>query len=392
MKKETAEKAICAATGLLAGVIIIIAVFTALFGGVSGLRTALKLGTVIRVINAEYVADYDAETMKDSVLSGAVAGIGDRWSYYMNAEEYASYMDYSANRYQGIGVTIQKDEETGGFLIVTVKKDGPAMNAGILADDIILAVDGISVTEGDVSDVKELIQGDYGKDAVLTILHPDGTTEEFSVSCEVIYTSPVRCELLEGGMGYIAIDNFREGAANEAEAALDALLAQGAESIIFDVRNNPGGQLTELVPLLDYLLPEGDLFIRSDREGNEKIERSDENCVEIPMAVVVNGDSYSAAEFFAAALSEYEWAVVVGEPTTGKARSQITIKLADGSAVHLSKYSYLTPLRRDLYEAGGIVPDVELALSEEERQELDSGWLLPEDDPQIQAAIDALTS
>ncbi|MCD7749578.1 MAG: S41 family peptidase, partial [Oscillospiraceae bacterium] len=229
--------------------------------------------------------------------------------------------------------------------------------------------------------------------AVLTIQDgEDGSIYDVSVSCEVIYTSPVTAELLDGNVGYIIISNFREGAGSQAIEAVEELIAQGAESLIFDVRSNPGGQVSEMVELLDYLLPEGDLFIRADKNGRENVETSDADCVELPMAVIVNADSYSAAEFFAAALRDYDWATIVGEATTGKGRSQVTIALADGSAVHISKYTYLTPSRIDLYEAGGLIPDVEIDLTEEELLLYQTGWLEPEDDPQVQAAIDALSA
>ena len=388
-KKSTLFTALA---GLLAGLLLAAAVLFVLFGGASGVRSALKYAEVLRVIRTHFVADYDMEVVTDAAMNGAVNGLDDKWSYYMNAEDYEAYQSYSANVYQGIGVTIQKDEETGGFLIVAVNKDGPAMTAGIVSGDTIIAVDGQDVTEGTTSDLRALIQADFGRYALVTVLREDGTEETFSVSCEEIYSSPVAYEMLADGTGYVLISNFREGSAQNSIDAVEDLLDQGAERLVFDVRNDPGGQLTELVALLDYLLPEGDVFIRSDKNGNETVETSDAACLDIPMAVIVNGDSYSAAEFFAAALREYDWALIVGEPTTGKARSQVTIELSDGSAVHLSKYRYLTPNRVDLTEAGGLVPDVEIALSEEERTQLDTGWLEPADDPQVQAAVEALLS
>ena len=376
--------------GALSGVILSAALVLFLFGGADILHSSLKYAAVLQVIDRHFVGGFDMEKLTDAASAGAVDGLDDLWSYYLTAEEYADYMDYTANRYQGIGVTVAKDEASGGFTVISVTRDGPAQLAGITAGDIILAVDGISVLEGDTYFLKELIQTDFGQDALVTVRHADGTEEEFSVSCREIYSTPVTFELLGEDTGYIRIDNFREGAAANAIEAVDALMEEGAAYLVFDVRNDPGGQLTELVTLLDRLLPEGEIFIRSDRDGNETVETSDGNCVELPMAVIVNGDSYSAAEFFAAALQEYGAAVVVGEHTTGKARSQVTIPLTDGSAVHISKYSYLTPQRNDLYETGGIQPDVELALSEEERLEFDTGWLQPAEDPQVRAAIDAV--
>lgn len=372
--------------GAVLGVLAAFAVLLWHMGGWSGFAAARKYASVLRTLERDYIGAYDAAQITDDALAGAVGGL-DAWSYYMDAEEYAAYQDYSANRYQGIGVTIMKDDETGGFLVTDVQRDGPAETAGIVPGDIILAVDGQSVTEGDTEYLRSLIQADFGQQALVTVRHEDGREEDFSVSCEEIYASPVSYELMDGDVGYIIISNFREGAGGEAVAAVDALVAEGARSLVFDVRSNPGGLVSELVELLDHLLPEGDVFIRVDKNGNEQIDRSDAACVELPMAVIVNADSYSAAEFFAAALREYGWAQVVGEATTGKARSQITVELEDGSAVHFSKYSYLTPDRNDLYEAGGLTPDVEVALTEEERQDFDTGWLEPADDPQVQAAL-----
>jgi carboxyl-terminal processing protease len=390
--KDFFEKNKSALTGAAVGMIATIVLVTALFGGFSGLRAAARFASVLRVVRTQYVGEYDINELTEDAMSAVISGLDDNWSYYMDADTYEAYQDYSANRYQGIGVTISKDEETGGFLVVSITKDGPAQTAGMVVGDIILAVDGQSVTEEDASYLRGLIQADYNKQALVTVLRADGQTVDFSVSCEVIYSSPVSYEMLDENVGYVSITNFRQGAGEDAIAAIEDLIDQGAQSLVLDVRSNPGGQVTELVKLLDYLLPEGDIFIRADKRGHEVTETSDASCVEMPMAVLVNGDSYSAAEFFAAALREYDWATVVGEPTTGKARSQVTIPLWDGGAVHLSKYTYLTPQRQDLYEAGGIVPDVEIVLTEEERTEFDTGWLEPADDPQIQAAIAALNA
>lgn len=377
---------------VVTGMVTACAMFVIVCGGFKNALAAFRYGNTLGVARANFVAETDAQAMTDAALAAAVASMDDRWSYYMDEETYAAYLDASENRYQGIGVTISKDEETGGFLVAAVTKDGPAARAGITAGDILLAVDGVDVTEGTTEDIRALIQADFGREAVVTVLHPDGTREDMAVSCEEIYDNPVEYELLEGNVAYVAIGNFRGGAGDEAIAAIEDMLEQGAESLVLDVRSNPGGHVTELVEVLDYLLPEGDIFIRADKKGREVTEVSNEDCLAVPMAVLVNESSFSAAEFFAAALQEYDWAVVVGEKTTGKARSQVTLPLLDGGAVHVSRYTYLTPGRVDLYEAGGVVPDVEVLLTEEERLEFDTGWLEPADDPQILAAIDALGS
>ena len=179
------------------------------------------------------------------------------------------------------------------------------------------------------------------------------------------------------------------GTKDEYIAAIQALIAEGAAALIFDVRFNPGGYKSEMVTLLDYLLPEGPLFRAVDYRGKERVDTSDAQCLELPTAVIVNLNSYSAAEFFAAALSAYDAAVTVGEKTFGKGYFQNTFALSDGSAVTLSIGKYYTPEGENL--AGvGLTPDVEIPLTEEESAKLLSGALPVEEDPQIQAAITAL--
>ena len=196
-------------------------------------------------------------------------------------------------------------------------------------------------------------------------------------------------EMLENKVGLISIVNFDSRCAEETIAAIEALLAEGAEKLIFDVRNNPGGYAREMVKVLDYLLPEGELFRTVDYKGTENVDRSDEKYLDIPMAVLVNADSYSAAEFFAAALSEYDAAVVVGESTSGKGYFQYTYELDDGSGVGLSVGKYYTPNGASL-EKVGITPDVTVNVTDEQAMQIYYGTLEPAEDPQLQAAVEAL--
>ena len=189
--------------------------------------------------------------------------------------------------------------------------------------------------------------------------------------------------MLTETIGYVSIRNFHTGAGKETIQQVEKLLEEGAEKIIFDVRNNPGGYVHEMVEVLDYLLPEGPLFRSINYNGKEDVEESDGDCLEIPMAVMINGNTYSAAEFFAAALVEYDWAVSVGEHTTGKGYYQTTIQLGDGSAVQLSTGAYTTPKGVNLTEAGGLQPDVAVVPGET------VGSLL--EDPQIIGAMEALS-
>ena len=368
---------LCLVCALAASVTVIL-LGVSYVGGRDGVDAVAKYATVRHILQNRYIGDIDPEAMDDAVYSAMVESIDDRWSYYMTADEYESYKLYVKNQYSGIGVTIQQDEETGGLLVVSVTEASPAEAAGIVAGDIMTAINGEDLTGKTTGDVRDIIQAAEGTEISVTLLRADGTTATVAVTPGMVYTSPVTSELLDGDIGYIRIKNFEEGCADAAIAAIDGLRDQGAKSIIFDVRSNPGGLVSQLTKLLDYILPEGDIFVSCNKAGKESVTRSDAACVELPMAVLFNADSYSAAEFFAAALKEYDWAVTVGEQSTGKGRSQITINLADGSAVHISTNVYLTPDRVDLSKVGGLTPDYPVENS-------------TENDAQLQKAIEILS-
>ena len=324
---------------------------------------AMKYLEIKDVIEEEYVGTVNEESVSAAAFDAMVSALGDQWSYYMSPSEYSAYKLYSANQYVGLGVQVDKDAETGGLKITGVNSGTPADNAGLEAGDIILAVAGTDITGRTVGDARSFISANLGESVKLKIRDKDGSESELSVNCELIYTSPVSYRMLSGSIGYVQILNFDSGAADAAIKAIETLLGQGALGFVFDVRTNPGGLLSELTTLLDYLLPSGNIFISVDKAGNQTPTESDSVCLDMPMAVLVNADTYSAAEFFAAALQDYNWAEIVGERTTGKSRSQQTIELSDGSAVHLSTARYLTPAGIDLAEQGGLIPDQEVALT-----------------------------
>ena len=328
------------------------------FGGGANYRMAKKLAVVKRVVDANYIGDADDATLTDSAAAALVSATGDRWSYYMTPEQYEAYQMYSANEYAGIGVTLQAGANTNGLLIVAVASQSPADKAGLKVGESITDVDGESVSGKTLSDVQAQIRAKVNQTISFTVRSEAGESRTVKVDCTVIHTEPVSYEMLSDQIGYIKINNFESGAAAGAIKAMDSLLADGAKSLVFDVRGNPGGKVTELVTILDHILPEGDLFVSVNKAGKETVTTSDNICIKVPMAVLVDASSYSAAEYFAAALQEYNWATVVGEATTGKGRSQTTIVLDDGSAVHLSTARYLTPNRVDLSEQGGLTPDV----------------------------------
>lgn len=348
-----------------------------------------KAAEVQEIIETYFIDDYDEDTLADGAASGMVDATGDEWSYYLSADEVAAYEESMANAYVGVGITITEDAEAGGMRVEEVVSGGPAEEAGIRMGDLLLAVEGEDVLPLGIDGTRNLVRGEEGTHVNMHFSR-NGSEYDVSVERRSIETPVVTGELLDENIGYIKIDNFDERSAAETIAFVKDLIGQGVEALLFDVRFNPGGYADELVKVLDYLLPEGDLFRSVDYAGREEVDTSDTSCVELPMAVLVNEDSYSAAEFFAAALQEYEWATIVGSQTYGKGNFQTAFYLSDGSMVNLSIGKYYTPGGKSLSETG-VTPDVVVDLDDEQYALLYYSALEQADDPQFQAAIDTLT-
>lgn len=349
-----------------------------------------KLDQVMAVLDHYFIGDVDQKKLEDAASAAMVYALGDRWSYYMTAEEYQSYLQTMSNSYVGIGITVQLRTDGQGFDVTNMVADGPAEQAGIVIGDMIIAVDGTETAGLSISELSVLIKKQENTQVELTVLR--GQEQIKYTITKTTFQSPVAtAQMLEGNIGLITIENFDERCASETIAAIESITAQGATALIFDVRNNPGGYKTEMLKVLDYLLPEGPLFRSEDYQGNVSIEYSDEKHLDIPMAVLINLRSYSAAEFFAAALDEYDAAITVGEKTFGKGYFQNTIPLPDGSAINISVGKYTTPNGVSLADIG-LTPQVPVSVDEETAAKIKTGILAPEEDPQVIAAINALKS
>ena len=294
----------------------------------------------------------DEEELLGYAASAIINGLGDKWSYYMSEDEYNNFLLSSSNEYASLGMQIMQTKN-GEFQVTGVNSGSAAALGGLSAGSIIDGVDGQRVKNMSLDEVRTLIRSKMN--TVFTLNLKDGTDVE--VDCKALYISPVTYEIAKTGAGYVKISSFEAGGGSDAVTAIEDLVNQGIKELCIDVRDNPGGLMNELETILDYLLPSGDLFVSVDKYGKEEIVKSDNLSISMKMTVLTNANTFGAAELFAAALQEYNWADVVGEATTGNTRQQETIQLEDGSAVRLSTHKYLTPLRVDLSSSGGVIPD-----------------------------------
>lgn len=350
-------------------------------------RDGLSLLQGITLVKTQFVGE-KTEQVTDQALSGMIEGLGDRWSYYLDAEAYQAEQERRANVYVGIGVTVDYTSEAG-LTIRAVVPGGSAEEAGLAEGELITAVDGEDIAGEARYEAPDRIAGEEGSTVRLTVRGLDGNSREVELVRKSIQTDPVSYEYLANGVGYVKLSNFFAGSADRVKEAVTDLQSQGATSLVFDMRDNGGGYLDELIPMLDFLLPEGPIFQTRSHTGAEKIYESDAACVDLPMAVLVNENTYSAAEIFAAELQEEGAAVVIGAPTSGKGYSQQLFPLLNGGALGISTAEYFTGNGVSLIGAG-LHLDRETALSEEDQARLTAGVLPLAEDIQFQAALELL--
>lgn len=344
-----------------------------------------KLKTVADTVKKYFIGDYSEDDALEGAAAGYVDGLGDKWSHYYTAAQTEQLLEAESNSYVGVGLTYST-QESDLYTVLSVTPESPAAKAGIKVGDVLTKVDGVAVeTLGEAADLAAKVKGEEGTPVTLTVRR--GTEElDFTMNRASVYNESVKAEMLDNRIGYLSIDGFETNVDTEFQTKLQDLIDQGAQGLIFDVRWNPGGFLTVLRNMLDLLLPEGTVISTVDKQGAVKEYTSDANCITLPMAVIVNADSVSAAEFFAAALQEYGVASVVGAHTGGKGYSQQLIRLDDGSSINLSTTRYYTPKGNNL--AGvGITPDYEVEMDMDYSEFY---YLDHKDDTQLQKAIEVV--
>ncbi|QFJ54710.1 S41 family peptidase [Pseudobutyrivibrio xylanivorans] len=324
-----------------------------------GETSGSKLSTIISIIENYYYQDVDSNDLVNGIYKGVVASLDDPYSEYYTAEEYEDLMSTLTGNYAGIGALLQKNAETGAVTITKVYAGTPAEKAGLLAGDYIVSADGNLATDEGLDTFVQHIRGEEGTDVELVISR-DG--EEQTVVCTraSIATPTVEHQMLEGNVGYIVVSQFTEHTYRDFVDAYKDLENQGMTSVIFDMRNNGGGLLDSVVEMLDYLLPDGTVVYTMDKAGEREDYRSDDaSSKNIPMVVLVNENTASAAEIFTGAIRDFDYGTIIGTNTFGKGIVQSTIPLTDGSALKLTTQTYYTPSGECIH-GKGIKPDIEL--------------------------------
>ena len=318
-----------------------------------------KLQMLTYIINNYYYKDVETKDLINGIYKGLLESLDDPYSAYYTAEEYEDLMQSLTGNYAGIGALLQKNNETGVVTITKVYKKTPAEKAGLKEGDIIFSADGFLGTDMALDEFVQHIRGEEGSDVELVIVRDE---QELTFTCtrENIATPTVEHQMLAGNVGYIQVSQFTDHTYDDFVEAYEDLEKQGMEKVIFDMRNNGGGLLDSVVDMLDYLLPEGTVVYTMDKAGaREDFTSSGRTKKTIPMVVLVNENTASAAEIFTGAIRDFKYGTIIGTTTFGKGIVQSTIPLEDGSAVKLTTQTYYTP-NGECIHGKGITPDIEL--------------------------------
>ena len=342
-----------------------------------GSEVEAKLNAIDSVLDSFYFDEVDEEKAKNNIYKAYLSSYGDKYTVYYTADEYNKLKETTNGTFYGIGVVCQLSEE-GGILLVDVYDNGAGYKAGLRTGDRIVKVDDTDVTDMDLSSAVALVKGEKGTTVRLGIVR-EGVTCDYTVVRDEVEIQTVNYAMTDDSIGYIAISQFESVTAKQFKAAIEDLKAQGAKGIVIDIRNNPGGLLTTVVTMQKYILPNGLIVYTEDKAGNRKeYSDSDNEELDIPLAVLVNGNSASASEIFAGAIQDYQKGIIVGTQTYGKGIVQTLKPLTDGSAIKFTIAKYFTPKGQDIH-GNGVTPDVVV--------EFDKN---ADEDTQFNAAIDSL--
>ncbi|MBQ8633950.1 MAG: S41 family peptidase [Lachnospiraceae bacterium] len=328
-----------------------------------------KMELLMQLIDQYYMYDISVDDMRTGAYKGLLEGLGDPYTCFYTKEEFDALMESTTGTYYGIGAVVQQNLKTMYITIVKPYVDGPAYNAGMLPGDIIYMVDDVDVTGMDINNVVAMMKGPEGTQVKVTVVREgEADPVDLFITRAKIEIETIEYEMLENNIGYILISGFEEPTPKQFKEAIDDLQKQGMKGLVLDLRDNGGGLLDAVVEMLDYILPKGMIVYTEDKYGNrEEYKGTDKDVLDLPMTVLINGNSASAAEIFAAAMQDYKAATLIGTTSFGKGIVQTILPLTDGTAVKITISRYFTPNGVCIH-GEGVTPDIEVELKDELRQ------------------------
>lgn len=350
-----------------------------------------KIEDIQELINENFYFGTEEADYEEGIYKGLLESLDDPYSVYYTKEEFAELQQETSGEYVGIGVQVSQDVKTMTITVTRVFPGSPAEEAGVLKGDVVTGVDDFVFNGEEVSDVVELIKGEEGTTVELEVYRESvGDYVRMTVERRKVENPTVTYEMLDDNIGYIQVTDFYDVTATQYVAAIENLEAQGMESLVVDLRDNPGGLLSAVIDMLNYMLPEGMLVYTEDKDGNitNQFASTNKHVFELPVAVLVNGNSASASEIYAGAMQDRGAATIVGTQTYGKGIVQRLYPLDDGSGVKLTVSKYFTPNGNDIHEIG-ITPNEVIDLPDELKTK---SVLEHDEDVQLQKAIEILMS
>ncbi|MCI9139636.1 MAG: S41 family peptidase [Lachnospiraceae bacterium] len=348
-----------------------------------------NIDSLENMIDQFYLFDYEKEDLETGVYKGLIAGLDDPYSVYYTPEEYNKLMEMTTGEYSGIGALLSQDKETGLITVVKPYKGTPSEEAGLLPGDVFTKVDGQDTAGMDLATFVNFVKGESGTEVVLEVYRTsEKVYKTFRIKRRTIETPTVEYEMLEDNIGYIAISEFEDVTYNQFVRAVEQGEKEGMKGLIIDVRNNPGGVVTAVCKVLDYMVPDGDILMSTkDKEGNgSAVTGEDGHFFDQPLVVLINGESASASEIFAGGIRDYEMGTLVGEKTYGKGIVQRIFHVGNGAGVKLTVQEYYLPSGVSIHEKG-VEPDVEEIMPEELKYQLE---IKKEEDTQLQKGMEIL--
>lgn len=353
--------------------------------GLNYSRVESKMRLLEQSIDKYYLDQVTEQDVEDGIFKGLVESLDDPYSKYYTADEYESLQESSSGNYCGIGAVVSQNKQTGIITILNAYENGPAGKAGLKEGDILYAVDGKAVEDRELTDIVSDMKGEEGTTVTISILRgEEDKPRDFTITRGNVEVPTVAYDLLDDKIGYIVVSEFDEVTKEQFRNAIDDLLDQGMNGLVIDLRDNPGGLLDTVVDMLDRLIDKGMLVYTKDKNGDgNEYKADDQDSLDLPLSVLINGNSASASEVFAGAVQDYGIGTLVGTTSFGKGIVQSIVPFSDGTAVKLTISKYYTPNGRNIHGTG-IDPDVEVELDEEALSQSESD---SSKDIQLQKAI-----